>query len=43
MFYRKRIGLGSYNSEEDAARAYNIKAVELFGEFAQLNDIERVR
>lgn len=29
--------LGSFDTPEDAARAYNEKVVELFGEFAQLN------
>jgi hypothetical protein len=33
----KRINLGSYDNAEDAARAYNEKAKELFGEFARLN------
>lgn len=32
--------LGCFDSQEDAARAYNAKAAELFGEFAQLNVIE---
>jgi hypothetical protein len=36
---RKRIYLGSFASEEDAARAYNAKAMELFGEFAYLNSV----
>lgn len=31
--------LGTFESEEEAAIAYNDKAVELFGEFANLNDI----
>src|SRR5580698_2549788 len=29
--------LGTYTTENDAARAYNVKASELFGEFAALN------
>lgn len=32
--------IGYFDKEEDAARAYNIKAKELFGEFAYLNDID---
>ena len=31
--------LGRFQSEDDAARAYNKKAAELFGEFAYLNKI----
>ena len=31
--------LGGYESEEDAARAYNVKAKEIYGEFAPLNDV----
>lgn len=31
--------LGSFDSEEDAARAYNAAATELFGEYARLNDL----
>jgi hypothetical protein len=36
----KYIQLGRFNSEVEAARAYNEKAKELFGEFASLNTIE---
>jgi hypothetical protein len=36
----KRTSIGVFNSEEKAAKAYNIKALELFGEFATLNKIE---
>jgi hypothetical protein len=35
----KAIYLGYFDSEEDAARAYNAKAMELFGEFAYLNSV----
>ncbi len=35
--YNKRYFIGLYELEEDAAKAYNIKAKELFGEFAKLN------
>ena len=31
--------IGMYDQEDDAARAYNEKAIDLFGEFANLNDI----
>jgi hypothetical protein len=31
--------LGYYSSREDAARAYNQKATELFGEYAYLNEV----
>lgn len=35
----KRQHLGSYRTEKEAATAYNIAAIALFGEYAKLNDI----
>jgi hypothetical protein len=32
--------LGTYESKEDAAKAYNIMAIKYFGEFAHLNDVD---
>jgi len=37
MFNYKLIHIGYYKTKEEAARAYDQKAIELFGEFAQLN------
>jgi hypothetical protein len=39
---RKKIHLGMYKTKEEAARAYDKKAIELFGEFAQLNFPEKL-
>ncbi len=36
----KQEHLGYYNTEEKAALAYNKRAVELFGEFAELNTVK---
>jgi hypothetical protein len=38
-YKQKQFSLGEFDSETDAARAYNAKARELFGEFAYLNDV----
>ena len=39
--YNKKVkNLGLYLTEEEAAKAYNEKAKELFGEFALLNEIK---
>lgn len=35
----KRIHIGYYDNEIDAAKAYNEEAIKLFGEFAWLNEI----
>ncbi len=39
MVNRKQIHIGYFGSEIDAAKAYNDKAKEYFGEFAYLNQI----
>jgi hypothetical protein len=36
---RRKHFLGSFSNPEDAARAYNTAALELFGEFALLNEV----
>lgn len=37
--HRKTYCLGTFDNQEDAAEAYNKKALELFGEFARINSI----
>lgn len=39
QFERKRISLGYFVTPEEAALAYNQKAIELFGEFARINQL----
>ena len=39
MLDRKNIHIGYFHDEKDAARAYNKKALELFGKYACLNNI----
>ncbi len=41
-FKGKAIRIGYYATEEEAARAYDTKAKELFGEFANLNFPEQI-
>ena len=40
MFNKKQHYLGLFNSEKDAAKAYNKSAEELFGEYAKLNIVD---
>lgn len=36
---KKQSYIGSYKTKEEAAKAYNRKALEIFGEFAALNEV----
>lgn len=38
-YKRKQYYLGYFDSEEDAAKAYNQKALELYGQYAKTNEI----
>ncbi len=38
---KKQISIGFYNTEDEAAIAYNKKAMEFHGEFASLNKIDK--
>ena len=38
-----KVYIGKFKSEEEAAIAYNKKAIEMFGEFARLNIIRNER
>jgi len=43
MYNYKNYNLGYFDSENDAAKAYNAKAKELFGEYAYLNKFTKRR
>jgi len=42
QYNKKPLWLGTYKTEKEAAEIYNKKALELFGEFANLNIIDEV-
>lgn len=39
---RKRHGIGAFTDEDEAGRAYNKKAKELFGDFAWMNPVPEI-
>jgi hypothetical protein len=39
MYNREKVNCGHYKCKHEAATAYNLKAIELFGEYAWLNEI----
>jgi hypothetical protein len=39
VYMYKHIHLGYFHNEQEAAKAYNAKAIELFGEFARINEV----
>jgi hypothetical protein len=41
-FKNKRLNLGCFETLYDAAKAYNDKAIELYGEYAYLNDLSEI-
>lgn len=41
MVNYKQIHIGVFDTKELAAKAYNAKALELFGEYAHLNDLTK--
>lgn len=43
VYRRKNVYIGYFNTAEEAARAYDTKAKELFGEFAYLNFPDEVK
>lgn len=42
QFGKKRLHLGYFATKEEAAAAYDKKAIELFGDFARVNNSDNV-